>query len=64
VGFRVLLPQLDRVVFRGDVGFPIMQKLDPGVPPFTVSLAFEQAFPIPTVGGRSPATPATGWLGQ
>jgi hypothetical protein len=64
VGFRVLFPQLDRVVFRGDVGFPLARPLDGGVPPFTVSIAFEQAFAVPTVGGRSSTAPATGWLGQ
>ena len=65
VGFRVLFPQLDRVVFRGDIGFPLARPLDPGVPPFTVSIAFEQAFPMPSVGGRtSTALPMGGWLGQ
>jgi hypothetical protein len=64
VGFRVLFPQLDRVVFRGDLGFPLTRPLDPGVPPFTASIAFEQAFPVPSVGGRSSTATATGWLGQ
>jgi hypothetical protein len=64
VGFRVLFPQLDRVVFRGDVGFPLGRPLDPGVPAYTASIAFEQAFPVPAVGGRSSTSPVTGWLGQ
>jgi hypothetical protein len=64
VGFRVLFPQLDRVVFRGDIGFPLARPLDPGVPPFTASIAFEQAFPVPSVGGRTSTALPTGWLGQ
>jgi hypothetical protein len=63
-GFRVLFPQLDRVVFRGDIGFPLGRPLDPGVPPYTASIAFEQAFAVPTVGGRASTAPVTGWLGQ
>jgi hypothetical protein len=63
VGFRVLFPQLDRIVFRGDIGFPLARPLDRDVPPFTVSIAFEQAFPVPSIGGRLSTTP-TGWLGQ
>jgi hypothetical protein len=64
VGFRVLFPQLDRVVFRGDIGFPLTRSLDPTVPPFTASIAFEQAFPVPGVGGRTSTAVPTGWLGQ
>ncbi|HMI85585.1 MAG TPA: hypothetical protein VK550_15920 [Polyangiaceae bacterium] len=64
VGFRVLFPQLDRVVFRGDVGFPLARPLDAGVPPFTVSIAFEQAFSVPSIGGRTSTSLPTGWLGQ
>jgi hypothetical protein len=63
-GFRVLFPQLDRVVFRGDIGFPLGRPLDPGVPPYTASIAFEQAFAVPSVGARAGTAPATGWLGQ
>jgi hypothetical protein len=63
-GFRVLFPQLDRVVFRGDIGFPLTRPLDPGVPAFTTTIAFEQAFPVPTIGGRVSTATATGWLGQ
>jgi hypothetical protein len=64
LGFRVLFPQLDRVVFRGDIGFPLQRPLDAGVPPFTVSIAFEQAFAVPSVGGRTVTTGPSGWLGQ
>jgi hypothetical protein len=64
VGFRVLFPQLDRIVFRGDIGFPMTRQLDPGVPPFTASIAFEQAFPVPSIGGRTSTATPTGWLGQ
>jgi hypothetical protein len=46
-GLRVLLPQLDRAVFRIDVGFP----LDPSVPGAerTIIAQFRQAFPMPRV---------------
>lgn len=65
VGFRILFPQLDRVVFRGDIGFPLARPLEQGVAPYTASVAFEQAFSLPSVGGRvSSATSAAGWLGQ
>jgi hypothetical protein len=64
LGFRVLFPQLDRIVFRGDIGFPLARPLDPNVPPFTASIAFEQAFPMPSIGGRASTATATGWLGQ
>jgi hypothetical protein len=64
IGFRVLFPQLDRIVFRGDIGFPLARPLDPGGPPFTASIAFMQAFPVPSIGGRASTATATGWLGQ
>jgi hypothetical protein len=46
-GLRVLLPQLDRSVFRVDVGFP----LDPSVPgaQSTIIAQFRQAFDVPDV---------------
>jgi hypothetical protein len=45
VGFRALFPQLDRVVFRGDLGFPLQKGgLPPGVQPVSFFLAFQQAF--------------------
>jgi hypothetical protein len=63
-GFRVLLPQLDRLVFRGDVGFPLEERRDPKVRPFSVTVAFEQAFGVPSVSGQVAPGPATGWIGQ
>lgn len=45
LGFRALFPQLDRVVFRGDLGFPLQRGgLPPGVQPVSFFLAFLQAF--------------------
>lgn len=45
VGFRALFPQLDRVVFRGDLGFPIQRGgLPAGVAPYNFFLSFLQAF--------------------
>jgi hypothetical protein len=44
-GFRALFPQLDRVVFRGDLGFPLQKGgLPPGVQPVSFFVAFLQAF--------------------
>jgi hypothetical protein len=63
-GFRVLFPQLDRLVFRGDVGFPIDAKRDPKVSPFSVTVAFEQAFGVPSIASQVATGSATGWLGQ
>jgi outer membrane protein assembly factor BamA len=51
VGFRMLFPQLDRIVFRGDLGFPLARGgLPPGVSPLAFFVAFEQAFRTPIVG--------------
>jgi hypothetical protein len=48
-GIRTLLPQLDRIVFRVDLGFPVERGgLPPGVAPFAFFLAVGQAFPMPT----------------
>ena len=45
LGFRALFPQLDRVVFRGDLGFPLQKGgLPPGVQPVSFFVAFLQAF--------------------
>ncbi len=63
-GFRVLFPQLDRLVFRGDVGFPLERGGDPQVRPYSVTVAFEQAFAVPSLGGQISPASATGWLGQ
>lgn len=44
-GFRVVFPQLDRSVIRGDFGFPIASGgLPPGVMPMSFYFAFGQAF--------------------
>jgi len=69
-GFRVLFPQLDRIVFRGDIGFPLGDRTDPNFSPpgrfapFTIAVAFEQAFSVPGVGGRVGTTTGAGYLGQ
>lgn len=51
-GVRALLPWLDRVVFRADIGFPIERPLDSTgapIPPFGFVVSFAQAFATPTV---------------
>jgi hypothetical protein len=62
-GFRVLFPQLDRLVFRGDIGFPL-ERGDPSVRPFSMTVAFEQAFSLSSLAGQVSTSAATGWLGQ
>jgi hypothetical protein len=66
VGFRVLFPQVDRIVFRGDLGFPMDQRLPPGVSPVAFYFAFEQAFSLSTIGSSvvSGAPTTGGMLGQ
>ena len=49
-GLRALFPQLDRAVFRADVGFPLERPLPRGVSPMSFYITFEQAFGAPTVG--------------
>jgi hypothetical protein len=53
VGFRALFPWLDRVVFRGDIGFPLKRPVDPStgalVPPYGFIFSFGQAFSVPSV---------------
>jgi hypothetical protein len=65
-GLRVLFPQIDRVVFRGDIGFPTVRPLPPGVGTMSFFVAFEQAFPVQSVGTTATqGTPSTiGTLGQ
>ena len=68
-GFRILFPQLDRIVFRGDIGFPLgdRSETDPTQPklaPYTIAIAFEQAFSMPGVGGRVGSSTGSGYLGQ
>jgi len=49
-GLRVLFPQLDRLVFRGDIGFPLGAGARiPGVAPAAFYIAFEQAFGMPSL---------------
>jgi hypothetical protein len=53
VGLRALFPQLDRGVFRADLGFPIERPINPanGLPiaPFAFLLSFGQALHVPGV---------------
>jgi hypothetical protein len=49
-GIRTLFPQLDRLVFRADVGFPVGESAHlPGVAPWSFFIAFGQAFGLPTL---------------
>ncbi len=48
VGARLLIPQLDRVVMRFDLGFPLNRPR--GVDPMSFFFSVEQAFPIGSVG--------------
>jgi len=49
-GLRALFPQLDRTVFRADIGFPLEpQGLPAGVSPVAFFVAFDQAFGLPRV---------------
>jgi hypothetical protein len=44
-GLRMLFPQVNRIVLRGDLGFPLEPGgPPPGVPPVSFYVAFEQAF--------------------
>jgi hypothetical protein len=51
-GLRALFPQLDRSVFRGDLGFPIERPIDPStgapIPPLAFFVSFGQAFDVPS----------------
>jgi len=49
VGLRVLFPQFNRQVLRGDIGFPLTRGSLPGVSPVSFYVSFEQAFPVPGV---------------
>ena len=50
VGLRVLIPQLNRIVFRADLGIPLTRPLPRGVDPITFFVAFGQAFDFGTAG--------------
>jgi hypothetical protein len=53
-GLRILFPQLDRVVFRGDIGFPVGEGRNlPGVTPVSFFVTLGQAFTTPAVSPAS-----------
>lgn len=53
VGLRALFPQLDRGVFRADLGFPIERPINPstGTPiaPLAFLVSFAQAIGVPSI---------------
>ncbi len=55
-GARILFPQLDRIVFRVDVGFPLARPARSGSSA-AVFVSFGQAFPMPDIAPRSAASP-------
>lgn len=55
LGARILFPQLDRVVFRVDVGFPI-SPVPIGIAPVSFFVTFEQAFPLSGIEPNSAVT--------
>lgn len=51
MGLRVLFPQLDRIVFRGDLGFPVGPRpAGPRLSPVSFFFGFGQAFSAPSLG--------------
>jgi hypothetical protein len=52
-GLRALFPQLDRIVFRADLGFPVERPIDSStgrpIAPLGFLVSFGQAFRVPTV---------------
>ncbi len=50
VGFRLLIPQFNRVVFRGDLGFPLTRPLPAGSSAVAFFFGFEQAFAFGSAG--------------
>jgi len=56
-GLRALLPWLDRLVFRADIGFPLKRPIDPAtgepIPAFGFLVTFGQAFGVPSVAPTS-----------
>jgi hypothetical protein len=61
-GLRALFPQLDRTVFRVDVGFPLARPLpadSTGIPiaPVAFTFAFRQAFGVPNAGALPGTVP-------
>ena len=61
-GARFLFPQVDRIVFRADVGFPVGPR-PAGVAPASFFLTFGQAFGVSSVGGSVASGGATSGLG-
>jgi hypothetical protein len=55
-GVRILFPQLDRIVFRADMGFPIERPIDSAtnrpIAPYAFLVTFAQAFSVPTIDPR------------
>lgn len=50
-GLRILFPQLDRIAFRADIGFPLGEGRNlPGVTPMSFFISLGQAFMTPVVG--------------
>ena len=60
IGLRALFPWLDRVVFRADLGIPLVRPIDPStgrvIPPLGYIVSFGQAFDMPSVA-PTPALP-------
>jgi hypothetical protein len=54
VGLRILFPQLNRTVLRADLAFPLTRPQAPTqIDPVAAVVSFEQAFPVPAIGGRA-----------
>jgi hypothetical protein len=66
-GLRGMLPQIDRVVYRFDVGFPLGEGRNlPGVTPVALLFTLGQAFDVPsttTVGGQNISGNSSGIVG-
>jgi hypothetical protein len=59
-GLRVVLPQIERSVFRLDVGFPVgASDLPSTVAPFSIFFAFSQALALP-----QPSPPDEGFASE
>jgi hypothetical protein len=56
LGARVLFPQLDRIVFRVDVGFPVTRPLRNGAAPAAFFVTFGQAFSLYEITPRTAIT--------
>ncbi|BDG09512.1 BamA/TamA family outer membrane protein [Anaeromyxobacter paludicola] len=56
LGLRLLFPQVDRIAFRVDVGFPLERPLPAGASPAAVFVRFDQGFPLYEISPRTAAT--------